>query len=66
MFRKLLFALGLRHAPAPVRSYVAVSSLFGGLPAIAFLAWKYRGKILPVLKRATHRGLPAQTQSQAV
>lgn len=53
MFKKLLVLLGLRHAPTPVRSYLVASSAVGAVPAALFLAWKYRGKIAPMLRRAT-------------
>lgn len=53
MLKKILFMLGLRKAPAPVRSYFAVSSLFGAVPALAYVAWKNREKIRPLLQRAT-------------
>lgn len=53
MFKKLLVLLGLRHAPTPVRTYVVASSVVGAVPAALFLAWKYRGKIAPMLRRAT-------------
>jgi hypothetical protein len=55
MFMKLLMALGLRSAPAPVRNYLAVSSFFGALPALAYVAWKNRDKIRPVVQRVTSR-----------
>lgn len=56
MIKKLLLALGLRRAPAPVRSYLAASSFVGGLPAIAFVAWKYRSNIKQLVARARSRG----------
>lgn len=45
MMKKLLVALGLRKAPAPIRSYVGVASIFGTIPAIAWVAWKNRDRI---------------------
>lgn len=45
MLKRILFYLGLRRAPAPVRSYVAASSFVGVLPALAYVAWKYRREI---------------------
>jgi hypothetical protein len=59
MLMKILIALGLRKAPAPVRNYLAVSSLFGGVPALAYLAWRNRDKIRPVLQRVTSRQAPS-------
>ena len=53
MLKKILFMLGLQKAPKPVRSYFAVSSLFGVAPALAYVAWKNREKIRPLLQRAT-------------
>ena len=55
MLKRILIALGLRNAPAPVRSYFAVSSVFGVLPAIAWIAWKNRERIRPMLQRVTPR-----------
>ena len=56
MLKRILIALGLRSAPAPVRSYLAVSSVFGAVPALAWLAWKNREQIRPLLQRVTPRG----------
>lgn len=56
MLRRLLLALGLAKAPAPVRNYLAVSSFVGTVPALAYVAWKNRSKIAPLLQRATSRG----------
>lgn len=56
MLKRILIALGLRNAPAPVRSYLAVSSVFGAMPALAWLAWKNREQIRPLLQRVTSRG----------
>ena len=53
MLKRILIALGLRNAPAPVRSYFAVSSVFGVVPAIAWIAWKNRERIRPMLQRVT-------------
>jgi len=49
----MLVALGLRSAPTPVRTYFAVSSLFGAVPAIAWVAWKNRERIGTMLGRVT-------------
>ena len=66
MLKKLLFMLGLRKAPPPVRSYFAASSLFGVAPALAYVAWKNRDKIRPLLQRATgSRGVTAAHGSTA-
>lgn len=56
MLKRILIALGLRSAPAPVRSYFAVSSIFGVVPALAWVAWKNREQIRPMLQRVTQRG----------
>lgn len=53
MFKRILLALGLAKAPAPVRSYLAVSSFLGAVPALAWVAWKNRDKIRPVVQRVT-------------
>lgn len=53
MFKRLLFWLGLRKAPTPIKSYVAFSSVFGTLPALAYVAWKNRDRIAPYVKRFT-------------
>jgi hypothetical protein len=55
MFKKLLMAIGLRKAPPPVRSYLAASSFVGFLPALAFVAWKYRDRIGPAVRRLRGR-----------
>lgn len=62
MFKKLLFALGLAKAPPPVRTYLATSSFVGAPLALAYVAWKYRDKIGPLLRRA--HVLPAKTEAQ--
>lgn len=59
MIKKLLFALGLAKAPAPVKSYLAVSSFVGTVPALAWLAWKNRRAIQSAVRRVTAR--PAAT-----
>lgn len=55
MFKKLLMAIGLRKAPAPVRNYLALSSFFGAVPALAYVAWKNRDRIRPILQSVTSR-----------
>lgn len=55
MFKKMLVRLGLRKAPTPVRTYLMVSSVAGGIPAALLLAYKYRRKIAPMLRRASSR-----------
>ena len=55
MLKRILIALGLRNAPAPVRSYFAVSSVFGVVPALAWVAWKNRQQLRPLLQRVTPR-----------
>jgi hypothetical protein len=55
MLTKILIALGLRTAPVPVRNYLAVSSIFGAVPALAYVAWKNRDKIRPAVRRVTSR-----------
>jgi len=42
MFSRILVHLGLRAAPTPIRTYVAVSRVFGAVPALAYVAWKNR------------------------
>ncbi len=59
MMKRLLIALGLRSAPPPIRSYLTASSFAGALPALAFVAWKYRGEIAPLLHRASRTRTPA-------
>jgi len=53
MFKKMLVLFGLAKAPTPVRMYLVASGAVGAVPAALFLAWKYRGKIAPMLRRAT-------------
>jgi hypothetical protein len=55
MFKKILITLGLAKAPLPIKSYLVASSFVGTLPALAFVAWKYREKIIPVVRRAKQR-----------
>lgn len=62
MFKKLLLTLGLAKAPAPIRSYFVTSSFVGAPLALAYVAWKYRDKIAPVLRRG--HVLPAPTAAQ--
>ena len=62
MFKKILFALGLAKAPAPVRSYLKASSFVGVVPALAFVAWKYRDQIKPLIKRGQRQLQSAPTQ----
>jgi len=57
MFKRLLIALGLRAAPAPIRSFAVASSFVGALPALAYVAWKYRSQIGSVVQRARHGNL---------
>ena len=59
MLKKMLVLLGLRAAPTPIKSYIALSSLIGGVPAALLIAWKYRGKIAPMLHRASPQSAPA-------
>lgn len=61
MFKKILFTLGLAKARAPVRSYLAASSFVGVVPALAFVAWKYRANLRPMLDK-----LVATRHAQAV
>lgn len=53
MWKKLLITLGLAKAPAPIRTYFAVSSLVGTIPALAYVAYKHRDK----LRALMHRGV---------
>jgi hypothetical protein len=67
MLKRILIALGLRNAPAPLRSYLTVSSVFGAVPALAWVAWKNRAQIRPLLQRVTsrHDGMPITTRGTA-
>ena len=64
MITKLLVALGLRKAPAPIRSYVTAASLFGPGPAIAWVAWKNRDRIRSFIGGAQGRA-PAGALAQS-
>ena len=64
MIKQLLVALGLRKAPAPIRSYVTVASLFGTVPAIAWVAWKNRDRIRSFAGGLRHQE-PAGALAQA-
>ncbi len=55
MLKRILIALGLRNAPTPVRTYVAASGLVGGLPALAYVAWRHRDKIAALWRTVTTR-----------
>lgn len=62
MIQRILIALGLRAAPSPVRSYFAVSSFVGAVPALAYVAWKNRDRLASVWQQITtrqHQRLPA-------
>lgn len=54
MLKRILIMLGMSKAPAPVRSYLAASSFVGVVPALAWVAWKNRDKIRPLLQRVTN------------
>ena len=51
MLKRWLVGLGLITAPAPVRTYLWVSSFVGVAPALAYVAWRYRDKIAAALGR---------------
>lgn len=55
MLKRILLALGLRKAPAPIQRYVAASSFVGGLPALAYVLFKHRGDIAGLLRNARSR-----------
>ncbi|MDO9016235.1 MAG: hypothetical protein Q8S73_09765 [Deltaproteobacteria bacterium] len=55
MLKQILIAIGLRKAPTPVRNYVAASSLVGGVPALAYVAWRHRDQIAALWRSATTR-----------
>ena len=55
MFKRILLALGLRKAPAPVRRYVAASTFVGGIPALAYVLFKHRGEVAGLFRRARSR-----------
>lgn len=65
MLKKILFMLGLQKAPKPVRSYFAVSSIFGVAPALAYVAWRNRDKIRPLLQRATRSRVETEAHGSA-
>jgi hypothetical protein len=55
MFKRILLALGLRKAPAPIQRYVAASSFVGGVPALAYVLFKHRGDIASMFRSARSR-----------
>ena len=59
MLKRVLILLGLRAAPTPIKSYLVMSTLIGGVPAALLVAWRYRRKIAPLLHRASPRSAPA-------
>ncbi len=64
MFKMLLRAIGLSKGPAPLRTYLSASPFVGALPALAFVAWRYRDKIGPMLRNARALG-PKQAVAQS-
>ena len=60
MLKKILTLIGLAKAPAPIRSYLAVSSFFGAVPAIAYVAWKNRAQIQSFVHRLREKAQPKQ------
>lgn len=61
MFKKLLISLGLRSAPAPIQRGAMIWSFVGGLPALAYVAWKYRNKLASAAGSAKRLVAPSQT-----
>lgn len=59
MLKQILIALGLRHAPTPVRTYVAASSLVGAVPALAYVAWKNRQQLQSMWRNVVTPRRPA-------
>lgn len=55
MLKRILLALGLRKAPAPIQRYVAASSFVGGLPALAYVLFKHRGEVAGLFQKARSR-----------
>ncbi len=53
MLKKLLIALGLRHAPPPIRRYLIATSVVGVVPTALILAWRNRRRIASMLRRAS-------------
>jgi hypothetical protein len=60
MFKRILLALGLRKAPAPIQRYVAASSIAGGVPAIAYVLFKHRRDLASLLQRLRSGSLGGQ------
>lgn len=65
MIRSLLVFLGLRKAPAPVKKYIAASSVFGAVPTAAFFAWKYRDQIMSGVRRIAPSLMPRENVQPA-
>ena len=61
MLKMLLVNLGLHAAPTPVRTYVAVSSLVGAVPALAYVAWKNREKLASLWQQFSVRAPSRRT-----
>jgi len=51
MLKRILIAIGLKKAPTPVRSYFLVSSVFGVVPALAWVAFKNRDRIMSYVQQ---------------
>jgi hypothetical protein len=45
MLEKILMTVGLAKGPSPIRKFIGATAFFGTIPALGYLAWKYRGKI---------------------
>lgn len=66
MLKRILLALGLRKAPVPVQRYFYASSFVGGLPALAYVAFKHRGNIAQMFRKLRSRSAAPQMASGAV
>ncbi|MDB4946649.1 MAG: hypothetical protein JWP97_6183 [Labilithrix sp.] len=64
LLKKILVAIGIAKAPAPVKSYLTVSSFFGAVPAVAWVAWKNRDAIRSAVGRLRARA-PQQLSARA-
>jgi len=54
MLKKILMAIGIAKAPTPVGKFVSAKAMFGTLPALAILGWKYRSQIKSLVQRQGH------------
>lgn len=56
MLKKLFVRLGLSKAPSPIRRFLGARMFLGTIPALAYVGWRNRHRLLGVLERRRHAG----------